>query len=182
MFPRKGFWLVCLGMLGMVVAGAAAAASDPGGFQGLFWARPADACLKAGLCENRKLPVEDALAGKEIFLAARTKSFQGLPVRDGSFGFHENRFYTANLFFHPRQAPFERLREALVAQHGAPKASDARGAFWQLGNTKILLYKGQQFHGLTYAHAPEMAKVAKAKNYPQPAAAATPAAPPKKKK
>ncbi len=169
-------------LLILITAGGAPAASDPGGVQGLAWAKPADACIQAGLCANKTLPLENALAGKEQFLAGRMKEFHGLPVRDASFGFHENRFYTANVFFQPAQAPFERIREALTREHGTPKSADARGAFWQLGNTKILLYKGEHFHGLTYAHAPEMAKVAKAKGYPQPPAPAPAAAPAKKKK
>ncbi len=177
---RMSLLTVGVVLAGLIAAGGAPAASDPQGFRGLSWAKPADACIQAGLCENKILPVDDAIAGKEKFLAGRMTEFHGLPVRDASFGFHENRFYTASVFFHPAQAPFERIREALTREHGAPKSEDARGALWQLGNTKVLLYKGEHFHGLIYAHGPEMAKVAKAKGYPQPPA--PPASPKKKKK
>lgn len=175
---RYGKLTVGVVLLILIAAGSAPAASDPGGVQGLSWAKPANACIQAGLCQNKILPVEKTIPGKEKFLAGRMKDFHGLPVRDASFGFHENRFYTATLFFNPAQAPYERIRETLTRQHGTPKSADAGGAFWQLGNTKILLYKGEHFLGLTYAHAPEMAKVAKAKGYPRPPAAA----PAKKKK
>lgn len=164
------------------LAGTTSAASDPGGFQGLPWARSADECIKAGVCTGKILPVENALPGKEKFLIGRKAEFLGLPVRDSSLGFHEDRLYSASVFFNPQQAPYERILEALTKQHGAPKSADARGAFWQLGNTRLLLYKGQNFHGLIYSYAPEMAKVAKAKGYPQPAAATPPPAPAKKKK
>ncbi len=179
---RRGLYIFGTAILALFVAGAAEAAADPGGFQGLPWARSADACIQAGVCTAKVLTVENALPGKEKFLAGRKAEFQGLPVRDSSLGFHEGRFYSASVFFNPQQAPYERILDALTKQHGAPKSADARGAFWQLGNTKVLLYKGQHFHGLNYVYAPEMAKVAKAKGYPQPAAAPQPAAPAKKKK
>lgn len=169
-------------LLAVVLSGTASAASDPGGFQGLPWARSADECIKAGVCTGKVLTAENTLPGKEKFLAGRMAEFRGLPVRDSTLGFHEGRFYSASVFFNPQKAPYERILEALTKQHGAPKSTDARGAFWQLGNTRVLLYQGQHFHGLTYAYAPEMAKVAKAKGYPQPAAAVAPAAPAKKKK
>lgn len=171
--------LASVGLLLIVVAAGAQAASDPGGFAGAGWAIPEANCRKLNLCGDRALPVPDAVP-RERVLSGRLKAIGGIPVKDSSFAFYNDRFYLGTAFVDPRQASFESLRQALVKVHGAPRSAGPRGAAWLLGNTRVILYQGESYHGVVYAHVPTINQVAKIKNYPMPAPPRT--APAKKKK
>ncbi len=172
------FRLACMGWLLVLGAAGAHAASDPGGFAGAAWAIPEANCRKLNLCSDRALPVPDAVAQERV-LAGRIKAIGAIPVNNSSFAFYNDRLYLAAAFVDPRQASFESLKQALVKAHGAPRSAGPRGAAWLLGNTRVMLYQGESYHGVVYAHVPAFNQVAKIKNYPMPA---PPPAPPAKRK
>jgi hypothetical protein len=174
-------WLACFALL-MILVGTSnvRAAADPGGFAGLAWTRPEADCKKFMLCSEQPLAVSDAIPQETIY-SGKLKTISGIPVRDSSFTFHEKKFYMGTAFFDPEKMPFEELKSSLVKSHGQPKSVGPRGAAWLLGNTRVILYKGESYHSVSYAHIPGFAKVAKLKNYPVPAPPPAKAAPSKKK-
>jgi hypothetical protein len=176
---KKTFWIACLGCLLSLGSSAAFAASDPGGLMGLKWTGSESDCKKLNLCSERTLTVSDAIPQERLY-SGKPSEMNGIPVRGSSFAFNENKFYMGAVFFDPRKASFEELKTSLVKIHGQPNSTGPRGAAWLLGKTRIILYKGESTHGVTYAHVPDFNKVAKLKNYP--GANPPPAAPPKKKK
>lgn len=173
-------WLACIGILLMLAAGDARAAADPGGLAGLQWAKPEGDCKKLMLCSEQTLAVPDLIPQETIY-SGKLKVLNGIPVRDSSFAFHEKKFYMGTVFFDPGKTKFEALKESFAKNLGRPTSAGTKGASWLLGNTRVILYKGESYHAVSYAHVPGFTKVANLKMYPKPTPPPAKAAPRKKK-
>jgi hypothetical protein len=162
-----------LSVLIVLIAGAAHAAADPGGFAGLTWARSEADCRNQKLCSDQGITVPDAPAREKQYLGKLTE-LNRLPVKVSSFAFFENRFFMGTASFDAKRVSFDSLKAALVKLHGKPRSTGPRGAAWVLGNSRIVLYQGETYHGVAYAHLPTYTKMLKAKTPPPPAPANKP--------
>lgn len=175
---KKVIFLMLLTVLSCFGIDSTQAAPDPGGFLSLKWSQPATDCKKLGICSDTTLSVEDQINGETIYRGI-PQTLAGVPLTFSSLAFYGNKFYLGTAVFKPQDSSYENLKNSLIKEYGKPKKDFAKGANWQIGNTKVALYKGESLCGVVYAHAPTFASVAKIKKYPS-LAAATPTAPKKK--
>ncbi|MFO7707401.1 MAG: hypothetical protein R6V84_04445 [Desulfobacterales bacterium] len=132
------------------------------------------------LCSEQTLAVPDVIPQETVY-SGKLKNLNGIPVRDASFAFHEKKFYMGTVFFDPDRITFEALKSSLAKGHGRPRSEGTKGASWLLGSTRVILYKGESYHAVSYAHVPGFTKVANLKKYPKPTPPPAKAAPSKKK-
>jgi hypothetical protein len=175
---KKVIFLMLLATLSCFAVDSSEAAPDPGGFLGLKWSQPVADCKKQGICSDETLAAEDQINGETVYRGA-PETLAGVPLTFSSLAFYGNKFYLGTAVFRPQDSSYENMKNSLIREYGKPKKDFAKGANWQVGNTKVALYKGESLCGVVYAHAPTFANVAKIKKYPSPAPA-TQKAPPKK--
>jgi hypothetical protein len=163
--------LMLLAAIACVAVDSSEAAPDPGGFLGLKWSQPVADCKKQGICSDVTLSVEDQINGEAIYRGSPA-TLAGVPLTFSSLAFYGNKFYLGTAVFTPQGSSYENVKNSLIQRYGQPKKDFAKGANWQIGNSKVALYKGESLCGVVMAHAPTFANVAKIKKYPSAAPAA----------